>query len=547
MPESVLDHHRTTYDLIIVGGGIVGASAALEAVRRGASVALVDAGLDGRASPAGAGIISPVALDRHEDRPEWTSVITRCVGHYRQLLADVDELDPDNAGSATFREVGELVVARDDPAELATLGAISARLSTDVGRRAHGVSEPPVELAGTDLHAYWPELRGDLRAIFIKDVGRVDGGRLTERLLAAASRLGCQSSGSPAFRIIPGWASLDPAADRPIVQVGSERLSAPAVLLATGAWAGSALDAMGLDGQIRPVRGQIVHLRLPGAAAGGRPVVNTLGAGYLLGFDDRIVVGATHEDAGFDASVTAEGQHRVLAAALDLAPGLGTATLLQTRVGLRPVSRDGLPSVGAVAAGIHVATGLGAMINKYHVSPTLQQTTDTDPEAMLTSGKVAMRYCGSWEPEEIAAVPYGKANIDIAPLPTGPAGNRDFYSNGLANVIAAKTKHPQQAWEFVQFLGSKRAAEIQATTGTVIPAYKGEATAYTKAMPEYDMKVFVDQLQYAEPFPSSLQTATWRDYATQQFANAWTGKSTVADVAHEVAARMNKDLAAEKP
>jgi len=187
------------------------------------------------------------------------------------------------------------------------------------------------------------------------------------------------------------------------------------------------------------------------------------------------------------------------------------------------------------------------MINKYHVSPTLQQTTDTDPEAMLTSGKVAMRYCGSWEPEEIAAVPYGKANIDIAPLSTGPAGNRDFYSNGLANVIAAKTKHPQQAWEFVQFLGSKQAAEIQATTGTVIPAYKGEATAYTKAMPEYDMKVFVDQLQYAKPFPSSLQTATWRDYATQQFANAWTGKSTVADVAHDVAARMNKDLAAEKP
>lgn len=185
------------------------------------------------------------------------------------------------------------------------------------------------------------------------------------------------------------------------------------------------------------------------------------------------------------------------------------------------------------------------MINKYHVSPTLQQTTDTDPEAMLTSGKVAMRYCGSWEPEELAAVPYGRANIDVAPLPTGPAGNRDYYSNGLANVISAKTKHPQQAWEFLQFLGSKRAAQIQARTGTVIPAYKGQATAYTKAMPEYHMKVFVDQLQYAKPFPASLNTDAWRNYATQQFAKAWTGKSPVPDIAKDVANKMNRDLAAE--
>lgn len=188
---------------------------------------------------------------------------------------------------------------------------------------------------------------------------------------------------------------------------------------------------------------------------------------------------------------------------------------------------------------------LSDMINKYHVSPTLQQTTDTDPEAMLTSGKVAMEYCGSWEPEEIAAVPYGKANIDIAPMPLGPAGNRDYYSNGLANVISAKTKHPDQAWQFVQFLGSKRAAQIQAKTGTVIPAFKGQAGAYAKASPEFNMKALVDVLPYAKPFPASLKTDAWRNYAIQQFANAWTGKSPVSAVAHDVANRMNQDLATE--
>jgi multiple sugar transport system substrate-binding protein len=186
------------------------------------------------------------------------------------------------------------------------------------------------------------------------------------------------------------------------------------------------------------------------------------------------------------------------------------------------------------------------MISKYHVSPTLQQTTETDPLAMLTSGKVAMRYCGSWEPEEIAAVPYGKANIDVAPLPAGPDGNRSYYSNGLANSMSAKTEHPEQTWEFLRFLGSERAAEIQAKTGTVIPAYQGHAAAYAKAMPEFDLQVFVDHLKYAQPFPSSTNTSVWRDDATKQFADAWTGKASVAEVSRRVAQAMNDALSKEE-
>jgi len=186
------------------------------------------------------------------------------------------------------------------------------------------------------------------------------------------------------------------------------------------------------------------------------------------------------------------------------------------------------------------------MITKHKVSPSLQQTTDTDPLAMLTSGKIAMRYCGSWEPEEIAAVPYGKANIRIAPLPLGPQGNRKYYSNGLANEIAAKSKHPEQAWQFVQYLSSKESAAIQAKTGTVIPAYKGQAEAYAEAMPEFDLHVMLDHLAEAEPFPASADTAKWRDYATQQFSDAFTGKTSTAAVSQRVATQMNEMLSKEK-
>ncbi|GAA1144493.1 FAD-dependent oxidoreductase [Kribbella jejuensis] len=338
------------FDLIVIGGGIVGASAALAGVRKGGRVALVDAGLAGRATDAGAGIVSPVALDRGEQRPAWTALITECVGYYESLLAELDAVDPAGAGSATYEQVGELVVA-DDPA---ALQPVVDRLSTAEGRRAHGVTKP-VEVVD-DVRGYWPELNPELHGIFITEVGRVVGSKLHDRLLTAARRRAAADK-SAALELIPGAGTLGATHE---VRVGHRVLTADAVLFATGAWTAADLAPYGVQVAVRPIRGQLVHLRLDGQQTGMRPVVNSPGGGYLLGFDDRIVAGATHEDVGFDARVTAGGQHAVLKTALEMAPGLSAATVLETRVGLRPASGDGLPLVGAVAPGVHVATGLGA-------------------------------------------------------------------------------------------------------------------------------------------------------------------------------------------
>jgi multiple sugar transport system substrate-binding protein len=183
------------------------------------------------------------------------------------------------------------------------------------------------------------------------------------------------------------------------------------------------------------------------------------------------------------------------------------------------------------------------LVNKYHASPNLQQTTDTDPLSLFTSGKVAMYYGGSWDPVAIAEVPAAKAFTGVAPLPKGATAN--FYSNGLANSIYAKTAHPAEAWEFVKFLSTKRANEIQATTGSVIPAYNGQADAYVKGLPWLNAQVLIDQLPNAEPFPVSENTPVWRQFATKEFAKAWTGAESVADAAHKVAAQMNGALAKE--
>jgi D-amino-acid dehydrogenase len=94
------------------------------------------------------------------------------------------------------------------------------------------------------------------------------------------------------------------------------------------------------------------------------PSVHPLSHHYLVAFDDsRVAVGATRESgSGFDARVTARGQWQVLSDALRIAPGLADATLIETRVGLRPLPAHDLPIVGALPGtpGLHVVTGFGA-------------------------------------------------------------------------------------------------------------------------------------------------------------------------------------------
>jgi D-amino-acid dehydrogenase len=121
---------------------------------------------------------------------------------------------------------------------------------------------------------------------------------------------------------------------------------------------------------VEPQKGQIVHLRVgrPGsddAVDTSRwPTILPPGPHYLLAFDDgRVVVGATRETcSGFDTRVTAAGQHEVLTAALEWAPDLADAEIIETRVGLRPFAPSGLPTIGPVdgIAGLFVGTGLGA-------------------------------------------------------------------------------------------------------------------------------------------------------------------------------------------
>jgi D-amino-acid dehydrogenase len=322
----------------VVGSGIAGAGAAYQLARRGVEVVVVDDARPGVATAAGAGIVSPWAT---ADEALF-SLAGAAAGYYPELVAALAE---DTDEPTSYSVVGGLVVARDEDALREVHRRVAARAAEHPAAGEASLLDP------AQTRALFPPLRPGLAAVHVSGGARVDGRQVRASLLDAARRRGAELRTGTAVLTLDG------------VRVDGEPLGADAVVVAGGAWSGALVAALGMQLPVAPQRGQITHLEVAEDTARW-PVVSPLDSGhYLLAFPrGRVVVGATRETgSGFDHRVTAAGQLEVLEQALTVAPGLHDATLLETRVGFRPATPDGLPVLGPLPGHpeIILATGFG--------------------------------------------------------------------------------------------------------------------------------------------------------------------------------------------
>jgi len=331
--------------VIVIGAGVLGASAAFHLALAGAETVLVDQAHDGRATAAGAGIVCPWLSDPVD--PAWYRIASAGARYLPALAQRLAGLDEHELG---FRKVGALSVAWDN-AELDRIERVVAARQPEAPELGE-VSR----LSPQQARTLFPPLHPALAAVHVSGGARVDGRLLAAALCRALERLGGQ--------VRRGGVELMADKARVVgVRIGGEPLAADRVVLASGAWAAAMLEPLGLALAVEPQRGQITHLHLAGAETEGWPVILPSGNHYLVAFDGgRIVVGATRErGAGFDYRVTAAGQAEVLNQALAVAPGLGDATLLETRIGFRPVGPNARPLLGVASgvAGLVIGNGLG--------------------------------------------------------------------------------------------------------------------------------------------------------------------------------------------
>ncbi|MFD9626613.1 ABC transporter substrate-binding protein [Peribacillus muralis] len=173
---------------------------------------------------------------------------------------------------------------------------------------------------------------------------------------------------------------------------------------------------------------------------------------------------------------------------------------------------------------------------KEGLSPTQAQMTETAASELFSSGKVAMMFDGPWMVQEYKNNP----DINVAVVPKGK--QRAVSIHGLANVIAANTKHKDAAWKFVQFLGSKEAAEIFAKTGTVIPAYNDTQDAWVQAVPTLNLQAFIDGVDYSVPLPSEKRTGEIWQYETDVLKKVWSEEESIEDGVKELTEKANEAL-----
>lgn len=369
------------YDAVVVGGGIVGASTAYHLARSGTRTLLLDRRDEGRATDAGAGIVSPATSSRTDDT-DWFQFAVDGFEYYRPL---VDRLETEGDGATGVARTGLLAVALDesDVERFEQRLASIERRSREIGYPEPGAVE---EIGPERASELFPPLSEARRAFAYEHGMRVDGTKLTTALQRAGERHGLAITHEDVTGIEIEGGQVTGVVGR------HDRYETESVVVAGGAWSGEFEDQLGVSVPVGPQRGQLVHLELSATDPVDWPIVTGFRDHYLVPWPDgRIVAGATREaDVGFDPRATPDGVRTVLDEALGLASGLEEATFRDVDVGLRPASPDGRPILGPVpdVDGAFLATGhgpTGLQIGPYSGRVVAQLVRDETPEADLSA------------------------------------------------------------------------------------------------------------------------------------------------------------------
>ena len=116
------------------------------------------------------------------------------------------------------------------------------------------------------------------------------------------------------------------------------------------------------------------------------------------------------------------------------------------------------------------------------VIPSLETMSENNEDVLFEAGKIAMTCQGSWMLAAFKENEYTAANCDCVELPkNAETGRRASLYNGLGWAASASGEHTDEAWQLIEYLGSKEAQEKQAELGVTMSAYKDTSDAWAKS------------------------------------------------------------------
>jgi glycine/D-amino acid oxidase-like deaminating enzyme len=355
-------------DIVVVGGGIIGAACAYELARRGAEVTLLErAELAAGASGRNLGY-----LDTSKD-PVLAPLAGRSVERYAEIASDPPTpffLDPVPLGTLA------VTIDEDEVSDLREWVSAAEAVGVEVERVDDRVRELEPELSPDVLEAY-----------LLHEGHRVDPLALTVCFGALA-----RGAGASILHHTPARRLLERGDRIAGVVTDDAVIEADAVVLAAGPWSPAVARPAGLSLPIASARGWLVHV-MP-----ERPLLRhwiqsgarRLHAGELRyatqpgplsltlrefaeaaetqevspmiqpAPDGSVLTGSSREPSFATDAFELDMPRTVASRAARLVPALAEAPVLATWSGVRPVSPDERPMLGKVREGLFVASGHGS-------------------------------------------------------------------------------------------------------------------------------------------------------------------------------------------
>ncbi|ACA21016.1 glycine oxidase ThiO [Methylobacterium sp. 4-46] len=328
-------------DVAVVGGGLIGLAIGWRLAEAGLAVAVLERGRAGDgASLAATGMLAAAA----EHEPGGDALLPLALESQRLWHPFRDALEAASGLAVDYRSEGTLVIAlgRDEVERLRFRHDLQRRAGLDVAW-----------LSGPEVRAREPSLRPTVTAgLFCPADHQVDPVRTV-----AALRRALRGAGG---RLVEGCPvlSLEREGGRVtgVITAGGS-LRAGTVVLASGAWAGEGSLVPDLALPVRPLRGQSLALRVGPRSGRLDHVVWTEQVHMAPKGDGQLIVGATVEEIGFDASLTAGGLYALLEGARRAFPGIEEMQVENVWSGFRPTSDDDAPILGEARPGLVLAVG----------------------------------------------------------------------------------------------------------------------------------------------------------------------------------------------
>jgi len=307
-----------SWDAVIVGGGVIGLSLAIELRRSRLSVMVLEKHQPGReASWAAGGMLVDREAGSHRLLRDLAKASAAMYPEFVHRLQD------ESGVKVELREQGTIRFLDDD----------------------HEPDPPGDLLTPEELLRLEPELAYTAPAMFLPE-RCVDPRELIEALIGTAKHLGVDvASGAEVIGVeVENGRVIEAVTTR-------SRYPGNVVVNCAGAWA---RQVGPVTIPTIPVKGQMLAV----TPAEVSHVIRGNGVYLIPRGSGRLVIGATVEDAGFDKRVEPQTIQRMHQAAAVLVPQIGQARILEDWAGIRPGTPDKLPIMSATSiAGYYACTG----------------------------------------------------------------------------------------------------------------------------------------------------------------------------------------------